>query len=359
MDGPRVAGRPATARCASGTPCARTYLDLGHRVDVLDPAARACPTWSTRPTARPCWTGPCSAPGSATASARAEAAAHRAWFRGGRLPAGGRRRAFVNEGEGDLLVAGRPGTRCCWPAPASAPTRARTPRPAAVLGRPVLPLELVDPRYYHLDTALAVLDGDTIAWLPEAFSPASRARAAPPGSRTRSSPTPADAAVLGLNAVSDGRHVVLPAQAPRLAAALAERGFEPIPVDLSELLKGGGGVKCCTLEVRGMTLISETATDVARAAGRRALRAQLPPAAGGGRARRGRLGHRRRGPALPGLPRRVLRAELRPRPPGPARRRAPPAGPGHADQPGVRQRPARPVLRGAGRRCSASSWCCR
>ena len=59
-----------------------------------------------------------------------------------------------------------------------------------------------------------------------------------------------DAAVLGLNAVSDGRHVVLAAQAPRLAAMIAERGFEPIPVDLSELRKGGGGVKCCTLEVR-------------------------------------------------------------------------------------------------------------
>ena len=61
---------------------------------------------------------------------------------------------------------------------------------------------------------------------------------------------PADAAVLGLNAVSDGRHVVLPARAARLAAALHERGFVPVPVDLSELLKGGGGPKCCTLEVR-------------------------------------------------------------------------------------------------------------
>ena len=56
--------------------------------------------------------------------------------------------------------------------------------------------------------------------------------------------------MLGLNAVSDGRHVVLPAQAGRLAAMLAERGFEPAPVDLSELRKGGGGPKCCTLEVR-------------------------------------------------------------------------------------------------------------
>ena len=32
-------------------------------------------------------------------------------------------------------------------------------------------------------------------------------------------------------------------------AALREAGFRPIGVDLSELLKGGGSVKCCTLEV--------------------------------------------------------------------------------------------------------------
>jgi len=62
--------------------------------------------------------------------------------------------------------------------------------------------------------------------------------------------SPADAAVLGLNAVSDGRHVVLPVQATGLAAALRDRGYEPIGVDLSELRKAGGGPKCCTLEVR-------------------------------------------------------------------------------------------------------------
>lgn len=56
--------------------------------------------------------------------------------------------------------------------------------------------------------------------------------------------------VLGLNAVSDGRHVVLPAAASRLAAQLAARGFVPVPVELSELLKAGGGPKCCTLEIR-------------------------------------------------------------------------------------------------------------
>jgi N-dimethylarginine dimethylaminohydrolase len=59
-----------------------------------------------------------------------------------------------------------------------------------------------------------------------------------------------DAAVLGLNATSDGRHVVLPEQAAGLAAQLTAAGFEPVPVDLSELLKAGGGPKCCTLELR-------------------------------------------------------------------------------------------------------------
>ena len=59
----------------------------------------------------------------------------------------------------------------------------------------------------------------------------------------------ADADVLGLNAVSDGRHVVLPTAATGFAAQLRHAGFEPIGVDLSELLKGGGAVKCCTLEV--------------------------------------------------------------------------------------------------------------
>jgi N-dimethylarginine dimethylaminohydrolase len=39
-------------------------------------------------------------------------------------------------------------------------------------------------------------------------------------------------------------------QAKRLAAQLADAGFRPIGVDLSELLKAGGGPKCCTLELR-------------------------------------------------------------------------------------------------------------
>ncbi|NED62794.1 ornithine--oxo-acid transaminase, partial [Streptomyces sp. SID10244] len=61
-----------------------------------------------------------------------------------------------------------------------------------------------------------------------------------------------DAAALGLNLVSDGRHVVMTDAAPHLTELLRAAGYDTIAIDLSELLKGGGGIKCCTLELRGI-----------------------------------------------------------------------------------------------------------
>jgi N-dimethylarginine dimethylaminohydrolase len=150
----------------------------------------------------------------------------------------------TNEGEGDLLLTEKyllagTGFRTEHAAHAEA---------QEVFGRPVVTLQLVDPRFYHLDTALAVL-GDTVAFLPEAFSPGSRAvlrRLFPDAIEAEV----ADAEWLGLNAVSDGRHVVLPVQSAGLAEQVRAHGFEPVTVDVSELLKSGGGPKCCTLELR-------------------------------------------------------------------------------------------------------------
>jgi len=150
----------------------------------------------------------------------------------------------LNEGQGDLLVVGSIilggyGFRT---------ERRAHDEIAKAVGMPVVSLELVDPRFYHLDTALAVLDDTTIAYHPPAFSEASRTQLLelfPDAIEVGS----ADAYVLGLNAVSDGLNVVLPAAASGFAEQLRAAGFRPIGVDLSELLKGGGSVKCCTLEV--------------------------------------------------------------------------------------------------------------
>nr|WP_310315091.1 dimethylargininase [Saccharothrix longispora] len=118
-----------------------------------------------------------------------------------------------------------------------------------VLGVPVVSLRLTDPRYYHLDVALFVLADDLVAYYPDAFSPGTRQvlRRLFPDAVIA---TEADAACLGLNAVSDGRNVVLPVEATHLADQVARRGFEPHFVDISELRKSGGGPKCCTMELR-------------------------------------------------------------------------------------------------------------
>ena len=95
-----------------------------------------------------------------------------------------------------------------------------------------------------------MLDADTAAYYPAAFDDAGRKVLAAQFSELIEA-TDTDAEVLGLNAVSDGLHVVLPVQATDLAARLRAHGFEPVGVDLSELRKAGGGPKCCTLELRG------------------------------------------------------------------------------------------------------------
>ena len=95
---------------------------------------------------------------------------------------------------------------------------------AAAFGLPVVSLRLVDPRFYHLDTALCVLDADTAMYYPAAFDDDARAAIAGQFAELIEAKDE-DAEVLGLNAVSDGRHVVLPVQARKLAAQLRERGF--------------------------------------------------------------------------------------------------------------------------------------
>jgi N-dimethylarginine dimethylaminohydrolase len=156
---------------------------------------------------------------------------------------------LINEAEGDFAWTGRvllAGTGFRTDPGAHAEAQ-------EVLGVPVVSLRLTDPRYYHLDTALFVLndsvDHPQVAYYPAAFSPGSQralARLFPDAVLA----TAEDAACFGLNAVSDGRNVVLPVEATRLGDALAKRGYQPHYVDISELRKAGGGPKCTTLEIR-------------------------------------------------------------------------------------------------------------
>jgi N-dimethylarginine dimethylaminohydrolase len=174
----------------------------------------------------------------------AEGPAYLKWFTGNGYDRA-REAAFTNEGEGDFLTLDQV---------ILAGTGFRTDITAhkeaqEFLGRPVVTLQLVDPRFYHLDTALFPLNGQRVAYFPGAFSPGSQEvlRNLFPDAVIADED---DAAVLGLNAVSDGTNVVINAEAGNLQLELKRQGFEVIPVDLSELRKAGGGPKCCTLEIR-------------------------------------------------------------------------------------------------------------
>jgi len=164
----------------------------------------------------------------------------------------------INEGEGDFLLVGDVILAGTGFRSASNSHQEM----AEIFGRPVITLKLINPSFYHLDTAIAVLDpapgfdsasGEmirpNIAYLPSAFDEASLEilRERYPDAIIVNEE---DAAVLGLNSFSDGLNVVIASRAKDFERQLRERGYNPIGVDLSELLLGGGGVKCCTLELR-------------------------------------------------------------------------------------------------------------
>jgi len=220
-----------------------TFARLGHRVHVIDPVP-GLPDMVFAANGATVIDGKVLGARFLHAERAAEAAVYLDWFRRHGYPVV-RAADAVNEGEGDIVPAG---------GVVLAGYGFRTSEAARteiedLFGLPVLSLRLVDPRYYHLDTALCVLDSSTVAHYPAAFDDAGRAGLASHFDELIEAKDE-DAEVLGLNAVSDGRHVVLPAQARGLAGQIAARGFEPVPVDMSELSKAGGGPKCCTLELR-------------------------------------------------------------------------------------------------------------
>jgi N-dimethylarginine dimethylaminohydrolase len=220
----------------------QVYAELGHTVQIIDPVP-GLPDMVFAANGATVIDGRVLGVKFRFAEREAEAGAYLDWF-SARGYEDVHEARLVNEGEGDILVA----ETVLFAGYGFRTDRAAHAQLQETFGVPVVSLRLVDPRFYHLDTAMCVLDASTAAYYPAAFDDAGRAALAEHFTDLIEA-SEADAEVLGLNAVSDGRHVVLPEQAAELAADLAAHGFEPIGVDMSELRKGGGGPKCCTLEL--------------------------------------------------------------------------------------------------------------
>jgi N-dimethylarginine dimethylaminohydrolase len=220
----------------------RTLESLGNRVDMVEPveglpdmvfAANSALVIGDRAVAA----------SMAAPQRRGEEAPYREW-----LTSNGVREVHIarrpNEGEGDfVLVGGRllggTGFRT---------TPSAHQETAEFFGIEVDTLHLCDPRWYHLDTALFALDDENIAYFPGAFHESSRRFLAErfPDAVIVSKH---DALAFGCNAISDGRRIVLETRAEQLAADLRERGYETVPVDMTEFHRAGGSAKCCVLEL--------------------------------------------------------------------------------------------------------------
>lgn len=114
----------------------------------------------------------------------------------------------------------------------------------------VLPLELVDPYYYHLDTCFCPLAPGAAIWFPGAFDEY--------GQKVLTEHVPElieveepEARRFACNAVVVGKHVVTNTGCDALHRSLTERGYQPHGTCLDEFVKAGGSAKCLTFRLDG------------------------------------------------------------------------------------------------------------
>ena len=111
-------------------------------------------------------------------------------------------------------------------------------------------LELTDPRFYHLDTALCPLSRGEVMFVPAAFTPQAmaliRERVAP---AQRIEVAIDDACRLAANAVCVGDAIVTSGCGENLQRQLAERGYRVVTTPLASFLRSGGAAFCLTLRL--------------------------------------------------------------------------------------------------------------
>lgn len=114
----------------------------------------------------------------------------------------------------------------------------------------VVPLQLVDRRFYHLDTCFCPLSGGYVLYYPPAFAAESQATIA-----ARVAPDKLialqeeDALHFAGNAVNIGSTVILHYATSALVEHLHSHGFTVIQTPLGEFMKAGGAAKCLTLRL--------------------------------------------------------------------------------------------------------------
>lgn len=120
----------------------------------------------------------------------------------------------------------------------------------AVLGCRIIPLELVRPRFYHLDTCFCPVTPELAIYYPPAFDDYGRKvlrelipNLVPVNDK--------EARQFACNAVVVGRTVITNTGCPNLRRQLHSYGLQVYETPLSEFVKAGGSAKCLTLRLDG------------------------------------------------------------------------------------------------------------
>jgi len=160
------------------------------------------------------------------------------------------------EGAGDCIWDANRGQFWAGWGPRS--TRAAADRVAAFFAQPVVPLELVTERAYHLDVCFAPLAGGEVLWYPPALSMESRARVmAQVGADQLIAATDEDLAHFNVNAINVGHDIVMSPCTARLKGELVERGYRVHEVPVAPFMLAGGGAFCMSLRLdRGSQIVS-------------------------------------------------------------------------------------------------------
>lgn len=129
----------------------------------------------------------------------------------------------------------------------------RTDRESHEILRPLvdgelLSLELIDGRWYHLDTCFLPLGSNRVAFCPSAFSEESVKLIR---SRFKTIEVDEEEALrFACNAVVLDSSVAIPANCPKLVSDLRKQGYDAHSVPMTEFIKAGGACKCLTLYLK-------------------------------------------------------------------------------------------------------------
>ncbi len=121
---------------------------------------------------------------------------------------------------------------------------------AGEIGCRAIPLQLVDPYYYHLDTCFCPLSRSEAIFYPAAFDEYAQ-KALRDSIPSLIEVRPDEAARFACNAVVVKRDIIVNTGCPQLEADLQARGFHPHGTPLDEFIKAGGSAKCLTLRLDG------------------------------------------------------------------------------------------------------------